>query len=247
MDELLTWQGDFLNAVTMTPPNQPSIELGSRTAMPSRVQVYRDNHFFGLLDILMDIYQITSEMLGEPAFKAHARDFIRTHPLTCGDRNRYGAGFQDFLRQQPGLDGLDFVIDLASLEWSMHQAHHASDLPPLGFEALLDANAIAVHPSASRLSACNNVFELFQAFHQGTLEDFELAPGEVRLLVWRDTQDEVVCRRLTRIEDDFLAALAPSGRLEPIFASVAAVDIPNLQTFLAQTVPAGLYTRREEE
>ncbi|MEI9902905.1 MAG: DNA-binding domain-containing protein [Asticcacaulis sp.] len=81
--DLATFQNDFLWAIT-TPT--ASYDPG--------LVIHRDTGFFGLLDGLCDIYEATRKALGDEAFKAFARDFIRAHPLTSGDRNAYGGGFR---------------------------------------------------------------------------------------------------------------------------------------------------------
>lgn len=245
MFDLVEWQNKFLWAVISAPDKEWADVSGLHCGHQTRLQIYRDNYLFGLLDVLTDVFEVTADMLGAEAFKAQARDFIWARPPASGDRGRYGADFADFLAGRPALTEFSFISDLTRLEWAMHEAHHADDAPELSIEDLVSGLAITAHPSTRLVEVKHNVFELFQSYHRRTLATFELARTATHYLVWRDADDDVVCKSLSDAELSFANAVMTGGRLEDILLVAKDVDMQTLQTFLAQTLGAGLYIRKD--
>ena len=220
--DLAAFQADFLERITAAKAS-------------GALRVFHDTWFHGLLDGLRDTYPATTEALGEPAFNAFARDFIRTHPLTSGDQTFYGSDFPAFLQSHPQIGPLAWLGDLARLEWAEHRAHHAADAAPCDFETLLDPAArIALHPSVQCVRTTHNV----DAFRDNPAA-FVLYAVDTDWLIGRDRDDDVVRLRLMPIETAFLAALIETGSLTAVLARFSADSLSPLQTCLARLVQAG--------
>jgi len=58
-------------------------------------------------------------------FDTMAWTFWRRHPPVAGDLGLWGAELPGFLAAQPGMDPA--LVDLARLEWALHQAESAAD------------------------------------------------------------------------------------------------------------------------
>lgn len=228
--DLATFQNDFLWAIT-TPT--ASYDPG--------LVIHRDTGFFGLLDGLCDIYEATRKALGDEAFKAFARDFIRAHPLTSGDRNAYGGGFAGMLQLHPHLPAA-WLPDLAHFEWALHEAHHARDAEPCVFESLMAADAkVALHPSSHILSLSHDV----RALHAAGVAGSEPAPVRAAhgdLLIGRTPEDEIVTLCLAPLEVDFLMLVSRHRSLLPALEQLDPDndDMPALQNLLAGLVARGL-------
>lgn len=201
------------------------------------LKIHRDTWFHGLLDGLVEVYEAAHRLLGDEAFKAFARDFIRARLLTAGDRNGYGGDFADFVQVHPALGALRWLPDLLRYEWALHVAHHARDVEPARFEALLMPDArIALHPSVSLLALNYDV----KALHDGTTTTPRLQPCD--LLIGRDLDDAVVRLCLAPYEADFLALVA---RHESLVTALDRLkpgqdDLSLLQNLLAGLVARGL-------
>ncbi len=235
--DLAAFQRDFLAAVH-TPGKADSAALN----------IYRDTFFYGLLDNLSETYEITRKAVGDEAFRAFARDYIRAHPLTSGDCNSYGADFSDFLRGHPHLGDRPWLPCLARFEWAVQHAHHAADAPPATFEALLDPQGqVRLHPSVQVLATYYDVKAIYTA-----LRDDGSAPDvwaiECQLLVGRTPQDDVVWLCLARIEVEFIGLIALSGSLASALDDLNPndTDMTVLQTLLARLVQHGLLINLEE-
>jgi len=208
---------------------------------PERLEIYRDNLVFGLSDVLGDLFEITRTVAGEDAFALIARGYISSHPQGSGDRNLYGADLADFLARHETLKGQMWISDLARLEWAMHLAHHADDAEALAFDQMLGDAAIALHPSAQLIEVSHNVFALSQAYHADALAGFEVMPETSTLMIWRDPDDQVLCRALSDAEAHFVCHFQTSAPLGDILSTLPEGALPPLQLFLGVCVPAGLF------
>lgn len=227
--DLAAFQHDFLVRITTADPADTSAAMS----------VYRANHLHGLIDVLLAVHEKTAEMLGENAFKAFARDYVRAYPLSCSDRNFYGATFGDFLADHPQLGDLAWLPDLARFEFAIHRAYNAEDAEACGFESLLDPNSGAtLHPSARILTTACDVRSLYTR----SAEPLIVRPLTCHLLIGRTQADEVIWLSLVAIEVRFLDLLSQTRSL---FVSLDALaptedDMTVLQTLLAKLVQNGL-------
>jgi len=196
-------------------------------------RIFHDTWFHGLLHGLSDIYPATRQALGEQAFKAFARDYIRSHPLNSGDQTAYGAAFAIFFETHPEAGAAAWLGDLARLEWAQHHAHHAADAAPCDFVDLLDPQAcIALHPSVSPVRLSWNA----DALHGQ--DDFTLARVDSRWLIGRGRDDDVIRLRLSPEDEAFVDHLTARGSLVAALEA-ASSPLPQLQTLLARLVQAG--------
>jgi len=204
------------------------------------LRVFHDTWFHGLLDGLRDVYPATMAALGEPAFNAFARDFIRAHPLTSGDQTFYGADFPAFFEGHLEARSLAWLGDLARLEWAEHRAHHAVDAASCDFHDLLDPHIrVVLHPSVLPVRLAYNA----DAFRGDEAAFIPQRAGSY-WLVGRDRDDDVVRLRLSPAEADFIACLVKMRSLPVALEQLAPDDgaLAQLQTCLARLVQAGFLT-----
>jgi len=206
-----------------------------------RFRIFHDTWFHGLLDGLADVYPGMRRALGEEAFKAFARDYIRSHPLDAGDQTLYGAAFAVFFESHPQGGDVAWLGDLARLEWAEHQAHHAADAVPCDFDDLLDADTrLALHPSVSSLHLAHDVDGVRGA------DDFTLERIDRRWLIGRDRHDDIVRLALTPEDGAFVDHLIARGALIAALEASPSDALPQLQTLLAHLVQAGFLISRTD-
>jgi hypothetical protein len=99
-------------------------------ASARRLQVYRNNLFASLTEVLAAVYPVTRHLVGAAYFDHAARGYIAAHPSVSGDVHRYGGRFGEYLGGYPGSDKLAYLPDTARLEWSYHGAFHTEQHPP---------------------------------------------------------------------------------------------------------------------
>lgn len=74
---------------------------------------------------LAAVFPQLREWLGAESFDGMAWAFWRQAPPAHGDLALWGAGLATFLAAQPGVE--DAPLDLARLEWALHEAERAAD------------------------------------------------------------------------------------------------------------------------
>ena len=127
-----------------------------RSAFPPErhVQIYRNNVFASLTSALQDVYPVVTRLVGEGFLKYAADEFIRRHPPRGGNLHDFGGEFAEFLAGFPPAAKLEYLPDVARLEWAYHRVFHGPNHAPLKQEALAAVPveaALGIH--ASRDSA----------------------------------------------------------------------------------------------
>lgn len=197
----------------------------------ARLAIYHNHYRVTLIDVLASTFPATLAAVGEDHFRAAARGFILTEPPSEPCLAAYGAGFPTFLAQLPPLAPWLWLADLARLEWAVHAAFHAPDVPSVSvsssaaYNRALPADCRAVlHPSCSVLTFAYPVDRLRQTLLAGEAPD--LTPtGEAfcRLLIFRAGED-VGWLLLSPPSFVFIARLADGGSLANATALAAAID-----------------------
>lgn len=121
---------------------------------PARLGIYRGNLAELWRRALASAYPLLRRQLGDAAFDALARAYGRAHPAQDPDLNRFGASLADFLDDA----ARPWLPDLARLEWAVHEAWYAPDVPALAGDgprsvlarlspARFEASRAILHPS----------------------------------------------------------------------------------------------------
>ncbi len=136
MASLAEIQTIFSNAVIdVDQPYPPSIKrVGSSANTKTRFDVYRNNVFVALIDMIKARFLVVQRLVGEEFFRGVARSYARAHPPGTHPSLYYGATFPDFLKSFPPVADLPYLPDVAALEWACHEARFASDQPVISIE-----------------------------------------------------------------------------------------------------------------
>lgn len=111
----------------LAPPDGVSAwnaETGSK-----RFDVYRNNVIVSLIDALANSFNVVKQLVGEPFFRAMAREFLRdpanlpASPVLA----HYGERFPAFIAAFEPAATLPYLSDVAQLEWLRLQSLHAAD------------------------------------------------------------------------------------------------------------------------
>jgi hypothetical protein len=143
MPDLTAFQDQFLALI-----DRPDAPL-------SPLAVYRNTSLSGLSEALFDNFPVVCELVGEELFGALALDFAQSTPPGSPILALYGAGFADWLADQPVGRDISYLADVARCERAHIEALFAADAPALGIgdiaaiapDALL-AMPFALHPAA---------------------------------------------------------------------------------------------------
>ena len=137
-----------------------------------RFGLYRGNLAATWDKTLSAAYPVVRALMGEEFFSGLAKAYGRAHPSTSGDLNRFGAGFDDFLRHFPHVADYPYLPDMATLEWALHRAHYAPAAQGVTARRLaalspehMETTRMTLHPACRLLSSEWATIPLWQA-HQ---------------------------------------------------------------------------------
>jgi hypothetical protein len=169
--------------------------------------------------------------VGAAFFREAAGRFARAAPSASGDLGDFGAGFADFLAGYEHAAALDYLADVARLEWAVHEAHRAADAPGCDFDAFArvpaethDAFRFRFHPAARWLRSAHAVVALWEANQPGRDGTPARGTGPDHAMVVRG-DDGVRVELLPAADWDFLAALARGATLGEACALLADADL----------------------
>jgi len=174
-------QRDFLAAL-----------LEESTAQDARLAIYQRAVFSNWEGALASAYPVTRRLVGAAFFREAAQRFARASASTSGDLNDFGAGFAEFLAGYEHAAGLDYLADVARLEWALHESHRAEEAPACDFIALSavapdrqGAIRFKLHPAVRLVASPHPIVAIWEANQ----------PGRDGTLARRDGPDHVLVRR----------------------------------------------------
>jgi hypothetical protein len=213
-----------------------SLGIVARGLKPeARIDIYRANVLGNYRRALTATYPVVKRLVGAPFFDAASDHFVRGHPSTRGDINRYGADFAQFLESYAPARDLKYLPDVARLEWAIDQANIAGDAMPFDLAALAGVPAelhgglrFSLHPSAQWIVSMFPILHIWQANEPegNTDEHIDLDEGSETLLVLRRPPGVggISIERIPRAEQLLLTLLAAGRTLEEAAKRCAAMS-----------------------
>lgn len=117
-------------------------------------------------------YPVLAQLLGDDNFDALARRFWHTDPPRRGDLAQWGDTLAAFVAGLPQLQDEPYLPDVARLEWALHQAACAADVPfdPASFALLTQHDpaqvGLRLAPACAVLCSHWPVYSIVQAHRQ---------------------------------------------------------------------------------
>jgi len=156
------------------------------------VEVYRNNQRANRRAALASAYPSILALVGADFFTELAHHYIATHPSPAANLHLDGAALPVFVRHYAPVADLPYLEDVARLDWALHHAHQAPDIPPLDplLLAKLDqqqfgALRLKLHPALSLVSSREWPIGAILDFHHGAPSP-NLSAGGQAVMVWRD-------------------------------------------------------------
>lgn len=182
----------------------------------ARIAIYRNNILGNYHKALAATFPVVRQLVGAAFFNAAVDAFVRDHPSTRGDVNRYGGELPRFLSTYVPARDLVYLPDVARLEWSIDQAAIAADAPAFDVAVLAalpeDAHAslrFVLHPSAQLLESRYPILRIWQVnqTNDAAAASVDLGEGGDSLLIGRGPRG-VGVERLSPGESALLRAFA---------------------------------------
>ena len=131
MATLAQIQDIFSTAVFDVERSLPSSikQVGTPANTKVRFDVYRNNVFVALIDMIEARFPVVLRLVGDEFFRGVARSYVKARPPGMQASIQYGATFADFLKTFPPVEDLPYLPDVAALEWACHEARFAKDEP----------------------------------------------------------------------------------------------------------------------
>lgn len=254
---LAALQRDFLAAIQRAHDGGEAavaaVQGGDRPPTPAtRIAVYRNAVRANQRGALAAAYPVVAQLVGPAFFNEAADRCLAASPSESGDLHDLGADFPAFLREYSHAAALPYLGDVAALEWALHRAFHAADMPPARAEALsaipgdaLDRLVLVPTPGCALIESGWPILTLWRAHQSGMgwPEDFSLDQGGEVVAVYREGF-ECVAEQLDSARAALLAAsLAGQPLAMALEADAFAEDVDpggRLMLALGQLFAAGL-------
>jgi hypothetical protein len=197
-------QRRFLDAVLAAP--EPA---------DARLAVYHRSARMNRGGALAQAYPVVQRLVGEAFFGEAAARFGDAFPSRSGDLHAYGAEFATFLARYPHASRLDYLPDVARLEWAVHEARHAPegeafDFAGLGAVPAQDVGLVRIRlrPSVRLVASEHPILAIWEANQEGCDGTPAIVEGGQRVAVGRTRSLEVVPMALAAGEWALLQAFA---------------------------------------
>jgi len=203
-------------------------------APAARFAIYRNHVFVTLTDALGATYPVVRSLVDARFFAYAADRYVHEQPPAGPCLFEYGETLPDFLATFPPCRHLEYLPDVARLEWAINRALHAEDAVALDPRWLASVPpddvgrlTFRLHPSVSLVESPWPVDRIWRANQPGAdpHATVSLDTGGVRLEVCR-LDDDAVSRPLAAGTFAFRTALARGRDLEHAMATARAAD-PN--------------------
>lgn len=179
------------------------------------VGIYRNNYLGNLQDALAATYPVIEQIVGKDFFRMMARKYIDRYPSHSGNLHLYGAGLGDFVSSFEPASGLEYLADVAKLEWACHRAYFAPDSDAFDVARLARISIeqyehlrLLIQPACQVVRSCYPVATIWQAHQPGMPDEFhiDLDGGAENALVTRN-EDVVQVNVLSDAEADWLTQI----------------------------------------
>jgi hypothetical protein len=140
-----------------------------------------------LLEVLREDYPQLARLLGDDAFAALARAYLRAHPSRHPSVRHVGDALPEFLANSAPADLPPFAADLARLEWARREVFDAPDAAPLTASdlAALERARVAELP-LELVPGCMTLVAAWPVHEVWKDPSTAPAPRRTALRVWRE-------------------------------------------------------------
>ncbi len=123
---LRSLQQNFAHAL-LDPENRFEVELhcgivSDQFRAQDRLQIYKNNVLFSLVEVLSVTYPITKQLIGDEAFEQLAKRNVRDFPPTSAVLSEYGEHFVSTVSTVASVtESVPYLTDIIDYEWKLDQ------------------------------------------------------------------------------------------------------------------------------
>jgi hypothetical protein len=151
----------FINYITGASELLPlTLVPAKKLTLNESLDIYRHGYFARLTEVLGEHFAACWKILGDENFQHLCSEYIKTHPSTEWNINRYGKSFPTMLATHLITEDYPFIAKLAALEWNKQNLFHQADdlgLSPNEIHALLENSKIKLVSSLQLATSEYNI------------------------------------------------------------------------------------------
>ena len=212
-----------------------------------RFSIYRNNVILSLSTAIADTFPVVKRLIGNDCFNAAAITFVRKNPPTEPSLLFYGEQFINFIKSYPACAHLDYLSDVARLEWNYIRAFHAADARSLDTYDLhkIDSDKLAdcilnIEPSVQLMQSDWPVDDIWEENIKPQVSTLDISDlGGCNLLIYRrDLQVQLI--NLTAECFNFLHAFTDGKSIAEAWSYTQQQQLLNNQSEIDDTELSGM-------
>ncbi len=146
------------------------ITRSGKLSAAERLAIYGNAYYARLLECLGEVFPVLKLTLGEETFDGFGFGYLQTYPSSSYTLHNLGKHFVAYLRETKPTDSesdlpsnwTDFVIDLASLEWTIYEVFDGPGMEkrePFDFDAIVSAGGAEMTELKFEAAPCLDLLE----------------------------------------------------------------------------------------
>jgi hypothetical protein len=203
---------------------EPSSQIDAYYAnysLNTAIEIYRNNYQGNLQDALAGAYPVIKQLVGDDFFHLLGKNFKEQYPSLSANLHHYGAELASFLATFQPAQELEYLSDVASLEWACHVAYFEKD------EGVFDLNRLSqfspeqypqlifrLHPAVRIVRSIYPISAIWEAHQPQASSNFhiDLDSGACIALVSRKA-DKVEVNDLSKAEAEWIQLILAGNSL----------------------------------
>lgn len=223
--------------------------------LAQRVAVYRNTVQQSLIDVLASAFPAVQRIVGVRFFSALARDFVRSHLPDVPQLSVYGVKFPDFIATHKRLSDLQYLADVARLEWARGESYFAADAAPLDLAGLaaiaperLASVIFTLHPATRLVVSPHAIHRVWMVNQPDVVDVPAIDLGIAERVILTRPHYAVMVRLIAPADAAFVAALNRKLSLGAAAGEALSVDPAfNLQAVLQDHFIHGTFSTVQTE
>jgi len=219
-----------------------------------RLAIYRNAVAGNLAAALRASYPTVVALVGADFFNSIVERYRRQHPSSCGNLQRFGYALPAFLEALPETQPLEYLADIARLDWLRQVSALAPVIAPVDAAAIAAATGteperlrVRLHPSLQWMGSPFAVLTLWQWCQSPA----DPAPRFDRraewVLLWRDGGD-VAMATVEPATFRCIDALGEGADLASAYAAASGIDTDfDIRSCLGDLLARGLIVAFQDE
>lgn len=188
----------------------------SNLSLQNKLDVYSNNHFSSLHEVLKSAYPVVLQLVGEEFFREMARKYIEEYPSQSSDISLYGEKLSHFLAEFIPARSLPYLPDMAKFEWALHEVFYEEKSSALDLQRFRDLKAhqyneikLKMNPASRLLAFKHPILKIWQFCQNENNQEqpINLSEEYDKVLVIR-REWEITFEKLTEGEFAFLFAFS---------------------------------------